>query len=161
MDKLKKWIMYWNNTFDVWLITIKITLSTFCIWPSSHIIIHIVHHLVTLHFLWTMDDTYTFNTLAMGRRNDLVVKDFIERSPTTWTISYYWWNKPSYISIITFEINENLPNIRCFNSWTFSWIYNSWETYSITSTTWNGWWRKIWSWKKSWIRKFLVNIWNA
>lgn len=115
----------------------------------------------TCHFLWTMDDTYRFNTLAMGRKNNLVVKDFIERSPTTWTISYYWWNIPNYISIITFEINENLPNIRCFNSWTlfmnlqflgdiFSHLhYLKWMV------------KKILKWKKSWIRKFLVNIWNA
>lgn len=116
---MKRWIMYWNNTFDVWSIAIKIIMSTFCIWPSSHIIIYIIYHLITLHSLWSMDETYRFNTLAMGRIINSVVKDFIEKSPTTWTISYYWWNKPSFI----------------------------WDTYSTTSTTWNGWWRKIWSCK--------------
>jgi hypothetical protein len=61
---------------------------------------------------------------------------------TTWKNSYYWSNKPNYISIIIFEINENLSNIPYSSFRTFSWIYHLWETYLTTFINWNRHWKK-------------------
>jgi hypothetical protein len=52
--------------------------STFCPLPTSHIIIHIINHLVTFHVLQTMDDNPGLIPWQ-GRMNNLTTKDLIKR----------------------------------------------------------------------------------
>jgi hypothetical protein len=74
MDKSKGQIKYYNNNFDIQSITIKMIGLTFCPWLTSHIIIHIINHLVTFHVLHTMDDTLGLIPWQ-GKMNNLTTKD--------------------------------------------------------------------------------------
>jgi hypothetical protein len=76
MDKLKG-KKYYNINFDIQSITIKIIGLTFCPWPTSHIITHIINHLVSFHVLQTVDDTLGLMTWQ-GRMNNLTTKDIIK-----------------------------------------------------------------------------------
>ncbi len=77
MDKLKGKIKYYNNSFDIQSITIKMIGLTFCPWPTSHMITHIINHLVFLHDLQTVDDTLGLISWQ-GRMNNLITKDIIK-----------------------------------------------------------------------------------
>ncbi len=78
MDKLKGKIKYYSNNFDIQSITIKMIGSTFFPLPISHIIIHIINHLVTFHVLQTMDDTLGLIPWQ-GKMNNLTTKELIKR----------------------------------------------------------------------------------
>jgi len=76
-EQIEKVIEYWNNTFDVQLMTIEIIGSTFCPWPGfayNNIFI-----ICFFHFLQTMDNTLGFNVLIVGRINDLIVENLIKK----------------------------------------------------------------------------------
>jgi len=76
-EQIEKVIEYWNNTFNVQSMTIKIIGSTFCPWLEfayNNIFI-----ICFFSLLQTMDNSLGFNVLIVGRINNLVVENLIKK----------------------------------------------------------------------------------